>query len=72
MFLPLYFALVAASHDATALLRSPLPVGLGTELFHNMSVVLGQRLNSIGGAPVGYMLLNSFIMAILIALGKVT
>lgn len=71
MFLPLYFALVAASHDGTALMHAPLPVLPGAHFFENMKAVLGQGLSATGGEPVISLLINSFIVAILIAMGKV-
>lgn len=69
--LPLYLALVAASHDAASLMHAPLPVLPGRELFHNMSTVLGSGLAVTGGEPIIYMLWNSLIMAMSIALGKI-
>ncbi|WED44518.1 sn-glycerol-3-phosphate ABC transporter permease UgpE [Legionella cardiaca] len=71
LFIPLYLALVAASHNGTAMMQAPLPVWPGTVLFHNIKVVLTQGLVATGGQPVWQMLLNSFAMAILIAGGKI-
>ncbi len=71
MFLPLYLAVVAASHDGAALMRSPLPVWPGTVFIDNVKTVLGHGLAATGGEPVGRLLLNSFMMAMLIAIGKV-
>jgi sn-glycerol 3-phosphate transport system permease protein len=71
MFLPLYLAFIAASHDGAALLHAPLPVLPGTELFTNIKTVLTQGLAATGGQPILLLLLNSFIMAALIATGKV-
>lgn len=71
LFLPLYLAIVAASHDGTAMLKAPLPVWPGGMLFHNMKTVLLDGLVATGGEGVWRMLLNSFVMATCIALGKV-
>jgi len=71
MFVPVYLALVAASHDGTAMMRAPIPVWLGTDLWVNFKTVLTQGLLVTGGEPVGYLLLNSLIMALLIATGKI-
>ncbi len=71
LFLPLYLAVVAASHKGSALMHSPLPLLPGTELFQNMKTVLTSGLAVTGGAPISYMLVNSFIMAMCIALGKI-
>lgn len=71
MFLPLYLAVVAASHDGSALMRAPLPGWPGTMFIDNVKTVLGHGLAATGGEPIGRLLLNSFMMAMLIALGKV-
>jgi sn-glycerol 3-phosphate transport system permease protein len=71
MFIPLYFALVAASHDGAALMHAPLPIWPGTALLKNVNVALGQGLVATGGEPVVRLLVNSLVMAFLIAIGKV-
>ena len=71
MFMPLYLAFVAASHDGSALLKAPIPVLPGGYFFTNLKTVLTEGLAATGGEPVYAMLLNSFIMALLIASGKV-
>ncbi len=71
MFLPLYLALVAASHEGAAMMQAPLPLWPGAALFHNIKTVLTEGLVATGGQPVWHMLLNSLLMAMLIALGKI-
>lgn len=71
MFLPLYLALVAASHDGGALMHAPIPLIPGNKFFENIHTVLGQGLAATGGEPVSMLLVNSLIMATLIATGKV-
>ena len=71
MFLPLYLAVVAASHDGSALMRAPLPLWPGNAFIDNIKTVVGHGLAATGGEPIGQLLVNSFIMAMLIALGKV-
>lgn len=71
LFAPLYLALVAASHDGAAMMQSPLPVWPGTALFHNIKIVMTEGLVATGGQPVWQMLLNSLLMAVLIAGGKI-
>ncbi len=71
MFLPLYLAIVAASHSGAAMMQTPLPMWPGTMLFSNIKAVLTEGLVATGGEPVSLMLLNSLLMAILIAAGKV-
>lgn len=71
LFAPLYLAIVAASHDGASMMQAPLPVWPGTSLFHNIKTVLGEGLVATGGEPVWRMLFNSFVMAVLIASGKI-
>lgn len=71
IFLPLYLALVAASHSGEVMMRDPLPMWPGTALWDNIQTVLTDGLAASGGEPIGRMLLNSFVMAILVALGKI-
>ena len=71
LFLPLYLAVVAASHDGSAMLQAPLPIWPGGALFSNMKTVLFDGMAATGGEPVVRMLMNSLFMATLIAFGKV-
>ncbi|MCP0913465.1 MULTISPECIES: sn-glycerol-3-phosphate ABC transporter permease UgpE [Legionella] len=72
LFLPLYLALIAASHDASALMQAPLPSFPGKMLWQNMKVVCMHGITATGGEPIANMLWNSFFMAVLIAVGKIT
>ncbi|MDL2272779.1 sn-glycerol-3-phosphate ABC transporter permease UgpE [Desulfovibrio sp. OttesenSCG-928-I05] len=67
---PLYIALVAASHPAEELIRST-PLWFGPYLYDNLSSIMGQGFQAAGGAPVWRMMLNSFIMSMGIAIGKI-
>ena len=71
MLMPLYLAIVAASHEGSAMMHAPLPVFPGTSLFKNIQTVLTQGLSVAGGEPISSMLLNSLWMALCIAVGKI-
>lgn len=71
MFFPLYLALIAASHEGSAMMHSPLPLVPGHSFFSNMQAVLSEGMAATGGQPVWRLLLNSFVMAMLIAMGKI-
>ncbi len=71
MLLPIYLALVAASHEGSAMMQAPIPMFPGTLLFSNMKEVLTQGLSVTGGEPLTSMLFNSFCMALAIAFGKI-
>ncbi len=70
VLLPLYIALVAASHEAKDLIGAT-PLWFGPKLWDNVSGVMGHGLQAAGGAPVWRMLLNSCIMSLGIATGKI-
>jgi sn-glycerol 3-phosphate transport system permease protein len=63
-------ALVAASHPAEALVNAT-PLWFGSRFYENISSVLGHGMQAAGGAPAWRMLMNSTIMAVGIALGKI-
>lgn len=71
MFMPLYLALIAASHSGIDMMHAPLPVLPGNLLLTNIKTVLSEGLSVTGGASIAHLLMNSLIMAILIATGKV-
>ena len=71
LFIPLYLALVAASLDANAIMQGSLPYSLGLSLWQNVKTVLLQGIGQGAAEPVWRMLLNSLIMASMIALGKI-
>ncbi len=66
---PVWITLVAASHDAARLLQVPLPLGLGDQFFENLKHVVGQGVSN--SVPLGVMLFNSLVMALMIAFGKI-
>jgi sn-glycerol 3-phosphate transport system permease protein len=69
--LPLYLAIVAASHEGVVMMRAPLPMLPGNSFFWNMKTILSDGLAITGGEPVTLMLFNSLIMAAGIAVGKI-
>ena len=71
MFLPIYLAIVAASNEGTVMMHTQLPFIPGSFFFKNMKTVLVDGLLATGGEPITRMLVNSFIMALGITLGKI-
>ncbi len=68
---PVYLALVASTHDAATVVRGNMPLLPGEHALENY-----YRAIFVGGSrtsrePVGNMLMNSFIVAIGIAVGKI-
>ncbi|WP_173237256.1 sn-glycerol-3-phosphate ABC transporter permease UgpE [Legionella antarctica] len=71
MLLPLYLAIVAASNEGAVMMQSHIPLVPGSSFLKNMKTVLIEGLAVTGGEPITYMLLNSLLMALAIALGKI-
>ncbi|MBL4666829.1 MAG: sn-glycerol-3-phosphate ABC transporter permease UgpE [Sneathiella sp.] len=69
---PLWLTFVAASHDAARMSEIPLPIWPGGHFFENLDVVLNDGLYGGDGSGVAYMLVNSMIMAMMIAIGKIS
>lgn len=71
MLLPIYLALVAASHEGSVMMQSSMPLVPGNLLLKNMRAVLTEGLAVTGGEPITSMLFNSLSMALAIAVGKI-
>ncbi|MBH0740250.1 sn-glycerol-3-phosphate ABC transporter permease UgpE [Salmonella enterica] len=68
---PLYVAFVAATLDDRAVFETPMTLLPGTQLLENIKTIW---VNGVGvnSAPFWLMMLNSFIMAFSITVGKIT
>lgn len=71
ILLPVYMALVASTHPAKAMTQSPIPFYFGKQGYINFKHILTQGLPVLGNKPVLLIMLNSFIMALFIACGKI-
>lgn len=70
--LPIWITFVASTHPVENIIRAPIPMWPGDRLIENYSAVLGEEAKSaIGSSPVGQMMLNSMVMALGIAIGKI-
>ena len=69
---PVYIALVAGTHDAGTMLRSPIPIWFGGELLNNLNTVLFEGISGSNTASIGQTILNSLIMSLGICFGKIT
>ncbi len=68
---PIWYVFVASTHTLQAILRPPLPLLPGRELVANYAEALGGGVRQIGGVSVGRLILNTTIVAIAIATGKI-
>ncbi|MEW9921572.1 sn-glycerol-3-phosphate ABC transporter permease UgpE [Marimonas sp. MJW-29] len=67
IFFPIWLAFVASTVDQSEIVRPPMPLWPGDQLFENYRKALVSGVN----APVAMMMLNSLIMAMGIAIGKI-
>ena len=68
---PIYMTFVAASHTTEVMLQIPVPMLPGDQFLENLRMVLVGEIETIGGQPVGLMMRNSLVMALMIATGKI-
>jgi sn-glycerol 3-phosphate transport system permease protein len=68
---PLYITFVASTLTHEEILRVPMPLLPGEHFWSNYSQVLLAGSNTAAAAPVGRMMLNSLVMALAIAMGKI-
>jgi sn-glycerol 3-phosphate transport system permease protein len=69
---PLWMTFVASTHDQSTMLRSPVPLLPGPYLLDNYRQVLFEGFGrGFGGAPIWLTLMNSTVMALGVALGKI-
>src|SRR3954468_15428350 len=68
---PLYVTFVASTLTLDQILNVPMPLVPGSHLWENYSQVLAAGSKVGASAPVGRMMLNSLVMAVAIAEGKI-
>jgi sn-glycerol 3-phosphate transport system permease protein len=68
---PLYITFVASTLTLDQILQVPMPLLPGDRLWENYSKALTAGASGAAAAPVGRMMLNSLVMAVAIALGKI-
>ena len=69
--LPVWVAFVASTHGPTDFMSGTVPMWPGPHLVENYAKMLDTGLSTSGTPPVGWMMFNSIVMALSIALGKI-
>jgi sn-glycerol 3-phosphate transport system permease protein len=69
--LPVYIAIIASTHENTAFLSGLVPLLPGDQAIKNYSHMLGVGISTSGAPPLWPMLMNSLIMALAVAFGKI-
>jgi sn-glycerol 3-phosphate transport system permease protein len=68
---PVYLAFVGSTHEPTIIANGQMPLTPGAKLFENYYRTIFVGTSSTTREPVGTMLINSFVMAMAIACGKI-
>lgn len=68
---PIWITFVASTHEAARMVQIPLPLLPGDQFFINLQTTLTKGLEGAGAPPVGFMMINSLVMAMMIAVGKI-
>ncbi|RUZ73570.1 sn-glycerol-3-phosphate ABC transporter permease UgpE [Mesorhizobium sp. M7A.F.Ca.US.006.01.1.1] len=68
---PIYYTFVASTQTLQTILRPPLPLLPGDQFWNNYAEALFGGVGRIGGVSVGRLLLNTTVMALGIAVGKI-
>ena len=68
---PIYYTFVASTLTLSEILRPPLPLLPGDQFTENYSEALFGGVGKIGGVSVTRLLLNTTIVALAIAIGKI-
>ena len=69
---PVWITFVAASHDELRMTQAPIPLLPGSHFMDNLKTALFVGLGGSGSVSAGLMLFNSFVMAMAIAIGKIS
>ncbi|MHB1103509.1 MAG: sn-glycerol-3-phosphate ABC transporter permease UgpE [Devosia sp.] len=68
---PVYIAIIASTHGNTDFMSGMVPLLPGTHALANYSQMLSIGVSTSGAPPLGPMMLNSLVMALTIAIGKI-
>jgi sn-glycerol 3-phosphate transport system permease protein len=68
---PVYIAFVGSTHDPTTISNGQMPITPGPYFFENYYRTIFVGTSSTTREPVGTMIVNSFVMAMAIACGKI-
>jgi sn-glycerol 3-phosphate transport system permease protein len=69
---PIWMTFVGSTHDQVTMLRAPVPIWPGTHMFENYrEVILNGYGGRAGAVPLYVTLINSMVMALGVAIGKI-
>jgi len=68
---PVYLAFIASTHASNAFGSGVIPLLPGREMARNYATMLSTGISSSGAPPLGGMMFNSLVMALIISTGKI-
>jgi ABC-type sugar transport system, permease component len=68
---PVYVAVIASTHPPGTFLQGVMPLLPGSHAIENYRTVIFEGRAQAGAPPIGLMLWNSFVMAMMVAVGKI-
>jgi sn-glycerol 3-phosphate transport system permease protein len=68
---PIYYVFVASTHSLTEILSPPLPLLPGNQFFHNYYEAIFGGVQKIGGVSAARLLLNTTVVGLCVAAGKI-
>ncbi|MBW9114755.1 sn-glycerol-3-phosphate ABC transporter permease UgpE [Rhizobium cauense] len=68
---PVYVAFIASTHGGNDFLSGVVPLLPGPHIIENYAAMLSSGMTSAGAPPIGPMMINSLIMAVGVAVGKI-
>ncbi len=68
---PIYITFVAATHNDIRMVQVPLPLLPGDQFFTNLEATLTKGISGANSQGIALMLMNSLVMAMMIAVGKI-
>ena len=68
---PVYYTFVASTQDTQVITNGRISLLPGDQLVHNYAQALSSGVANLNTSPVGLLLLNSLIVALVIAVGKI-
>lgn len=69
---PVYIALIASTRGQFDFMSGIIPLTPGSHMIENYSRMLNSGISTSGAPPMGRMLWNSFVVAMIIAVGKIS
>ncbi|QIE54981.1 sn-glycerol-3-phosphate ABC transporter permease UgpE [Pikeienuella piscinae] len=70
--LPVWITFVGSTHTTARMLQAPVPLWPGSEILENYRLVLFEGFGQAARTPIWQMIVNSFVVALGICIGKIS